>query len=105
MSRRRGAQCPLVPSVDQLPAQICQSLNRLHFALHCEQGKIVDAWSHGLPVATTAVGAEGMHESLYRPEGWVRAYANPKIPVYLVVAFTVKELATESGNLHLHSLT
>ena len=24
------------------------------------QGKIVDAWSHGLPVATTVVGAEGM---------------------------------------------
>ena len=33
----------------------------------CLQGKVVDAWSYGLPVATTTVGAEGMLESLYRP--------------------------------------
>ena len=32
------------------------------------QGKVVDAWYHGLPVATTVVGAEGMHESLYQPQ-------------------------------------
>jgi hypothetical protein len=36
------------------------------------QGKIVDAWFHGLPVATTIVGAEGMNPQDYRHPAEVR---------------------------------
>lgn len=32
------------------------------------KGKVVDAWWHGLPVATTPVGAEGMHAVDAAPE-------------------------------------
>ncbi len=27
------------------------------------KGKVVDAWAHGLPVCTTPIGAEGMHDA------------------------------------------
>ena len=38
------------------------------------QGKIVDAWSYGLPVATTVVGAEGMSVQEYQQPAEVRVW-------------------------------
>ena len=55
------SRLPLCPGQIMRQYRVCLAPLRFGAGL---KGKVVDAWTHGLPVCTTPIGAEGMCNTL-----------------------------------------